>query len=1067
MKLKRPLLFTLLALGALCAQAATLDLSGPWKLQLDPKDQGLAAKQWSAQFSDTISLPGTTTLAGKGTPLDIPINLDRPAMQSLHQRFSYVGPAWYQRSVAIPADWKERDIELSLERVNWQTRVWVNGVEAGPAQRSLSAPHRFDLTKLLQPGAENILTIRVDNREIVPIGVMGHAYTNETQSIWNGLVGQLRLDAKPKLRVQHLRLRSDLTRYGVKATLTFVNHTGAKQTAPVVLSVANSTAALKREVTIAPGESTQEFFLELPADTALWSEFTPVTHAVTATLGAGDSASAITDSFGLRSFKSEGRFFTINGQRTFLRGTVECAQFPLTGHPDVVGAQWEKIFTTARAYGLNHLRFHSYCPPKAAFVAADRLGFYLHVELPNWTFKMGQSAPVDEYFEEEAQRIFREYGNHPSFVMLSLGNELTGDLDKMDAFVVRLRKLEPDILFTSTTFAFSPRGKTAGPQDDFFISQETTSGWVRGQGFINNTKPTTDSDYAPGMSSVPIPLVTHEVGQYVVYPNLAELPKYDSTPFRATAWEAIAADLKAKGRLNEAADYTRASGALAVLLYKEDLERALRTKDLAGIQLLQLQDFAGQSTATVGLLDVFWDSKGLITPEAFREFCSPTVPLIRMPKMVFNDDETFEATVELAHFGPAPLLNASVSWKIHDGATLVGQGTFTAPKLPLGNGLALGRIKQPLSGVKHAAKLTVTVEIDGTAARNRWNIWVYPKASASTEKPGVVVFEKPDDTFYQALRDGKNVLLLPPRSYVKQPIDGRFIPVFWSPLHFPNQPGTLGAWIDPAHPVWADFPTDAATDWQWWELLSKSHAVNLENLGAKLAMPFRFVDKYNRNAVPAGLFEARVGPGKLFVCTLDVSENLDRRIVARQLRRSILGYMAGDRFAPKGQLVEADLKGLFTKGTYKLRASSEHDGYAANLAADGNLETIWHSEWENGAKLPASLEMDLGSEQLIRGFRCTPRQDKARPRIARYTTEISVDGKTWRPWGKPGEFANDKNEQTVRFPEPVRARYLRLNALSAHGNAPTAAVAEFAPIAEELSADVRDLGIVPGFNDKK
>jgi len=1078
----------LILLATVCASTTfalsdSLNLAGSWQLQLDPKDEGVAAQRWLQPFADSMALPGTTALAGKGEALNIPINLGRPAMQSLHQRFRYVGPAWYQRTVTIPADWQGQDIILTLERVIWESRVWVNGIEAGTPQLSLTTPHRYDLTQLLKPGAENTITIRIDNREKVPIGVMGHSYTDETQTIWNGIVGRIALDAKPKLRVEHLKLRPDLARNGVNVTVSFVNNTDKVQTVPLVLTPATdsrvtvvphqgftwflgATGRLEKQVKLAPGESTETFFLQLLPTDSRWSEFNPVTHSVTATLGDGDSGSKLSSTFGLREFKAEGRTFTINGQRTFLRGTVQCAEFPQTGHPDMTGAQWEKIFTTARAYGLNHLRFHSWCPPEVAFATADRLGFYLQVELPNWTFKMGTNSPVDTWLEAEAHNIFREYGNHPSFVMLSLGNELAGDLAKMDTFVARLRKLEPQLLFTSTTFAFSPRGKLPGPEDDYFISQETKCGWVRGQGFLNNTPPNTVSNYSEGLSCLKIPLVTHEVGQYVVYPNLAELPKYESTPMRATAWEAIKADLQRKGRLDEAATYTRDSGKLAVLLYKEDLERALRTKDLAGIELLQLQDFPGQSTATVGLLDAFWDSKGLVTPEQFRQFCSPTVPLIRMAKMVAQNDQTFTADVELAHFGSQPLTNAVAIWRIRAGQKILGEGKFTAPLIAQGNGIPLGKMIQPLAAVKQATRLAVSVEIVGTDARNEWNIWVYPAKAAETN-PDVAVFEMANDDFYQALRDGRKVLLLPARANVKSPIDGRFIPVFWSPLHFPNQPGTLGAMIEPTHPLWREFPTEPWTDWQWWELLSKSFAVDMDTVPAKLAMPFRFVDKYNRNALPAAIFEARVGPGRLFVCTLDITQDLDTRIAARQLRRSILAYLAGDQFQPQGALTEAALQGMFQPVRYTVNASSAHDSHPANLAVDGDPKTFWHTDWNSGDKLPASLEIDLGSEQLLRGFNYTPRQDQDRGRIARYTVEVSRDGQTWLPWRSEAIFPNSKAQQSVRFPQPVQARYLRLTALSDYGQAHHAAIAELEPLAEEITADVRNLGIVPGFNDTK
>lgn len=1051
--------------AAVAMGTADMNLAGQWRLQLDPQDEGVSSRIWERPFADKITLPGTTALAGKGEPLAITLNLDKPAMQHLQQRFRYVGPAWYQRTVNVPMNWKDQDVVLTLERVIWESCVWVDGIKASDPQLSLTTPHRYDLSRLLKPGAQNTITLRIDNREKVAIGSLGHAYTDETQTIWNGVVGRIGLEAKPKLRVERLRLRPDLARGGVNVRVALVNHTGREQIAPLELKCSAGGDPVSATVNIPLGESVQDFFLRLPESLARWSEFNPVTYTVTAAMGRDETAPFVVESFGLREFKSSGRSFTINGQRTFLRGTVQCAEFPQTGHPDMTGSQWEKIFQTARTYGLNHLRFHSWCPPQVAFDIADRHGFYLQVELPNWTFKMGQNPSVDAWLLAEGECIFREYGNHPSFVLLSLGNELAGDYGKLDQMIDRLRASEPGLLFTSTTFSFSPRGKLPGPRDDFFISQETQCGWVRGQGFLNHTRPNTVSDYSEGAACIPVPLVTHEVGQYVVYPNLAELPKYDATPLRATAWEAVRADLEKKGRLGESARYTRDSGKLAALLYKEDLERALRTKDLAGIQLLQLQDFPGQGTATVGLLDAFWDSKGIIAPHQFRRFCSPTVPLVRMDRMVFQNNETFEADVELAHFGRAAMTNATIMWKLSDGDKVVGEGRFNAGQIPLGNGISLGHIRQPLQTVTRAARLQLSVEIPGTEIGNDWSVWVYP-SNESLALSEVAIFSDAGENCYEALRQGRKVLLLPARASLKSPLAGRFIPVFWSPLHFPDQPGTLGATIDPQHPVWNEFPTDSHTDWQWWELLSRSSAMDLDGLQGKVAMPFQFVDKYNRNALPAAIFEANVGEGRLLVCTLDITSDLEKRRAALQLRRSILVYLNSDQFRPSGRIEEAALRNLFRSVLYVVRAGSAHDNYPAELAVDGNPATFWDTDWLTGNQLPARFDLDFQKESLLRGFVYVPRQDMDRGRIARYYVEVSRNGSDWLRWGNEATFPNNAVKQTVTFDKPVRARLLRLVALSDHGQANQAAIAEIEPVIEAITPAVRDLGIVPGFNDQ-
>jgi hypothetical protein len=1062
-----PAILFCLAAAPLCA-ADTVSLAGQWRFELDAADAGLNAHWQNRALADTIMLPNSTTTAGKGEPLRLQPKLDKPTLQYLHQRFAYIGPAWYQRDFKLPETWAGNDVQLTLERVLWDSTVWLNGRRVGGAD-SLCTPHRFDLTPFLNPG-KNVLTLRVDNRKKLDIGI-GHAYTEETQTIWNGVIGRIELEAFDSVRIEHLHLGPSLGLNAVKVTTDFHNGTSREQSGELSLTAGLTDSALPPEaawhtnVTIKSGNGSQSFIFPMGGNVERWSEFNPKLYSLRATLVGSGFHSEVAATFGMREFKAQGRHLTINGQPTFLRGTLECCIFPKTGHPAMDEVYWEKIFTTARSYGLNFMRFHSWCPPDAAFRVADRHGFYLHVELPNWSFKMGQNPPVDDFFRKEGERVLREYGNHPSFVMLCLGNELDGDTSKMDEVVAHFRQLDPTRLYTSTAFAFSPRGKSPGPQDDYFISQETACGWVRGQGFLNSTKPNTESDYSKGLACVGIPLVAHEVGQYNVFPNLAEIPKYDGA-LRNLGFEAIRNDLESKGRLADARRYTRDSGKLAALLYKEDVERALRTKDQAGLALLDLHDFPGQCTATVGLLDAFWDSKGIITPAEFREFCAPTVPLARMAKRIWHNDEVFEAGVDLAHFGPAPLTNIVVTWKLLHGHETVGDGTFQSASVPLGNGNPIGRIRQPLAAVTQAAELKLVVESADPAISNHWPVWVYPAAEVAFPA-NAVVMESIGDPLYQNLREGKTVLLLPPKTSLAAPLGGRFIPVFWSPLHFPNQPGTLGATIDPMHPAFAQFPTGTSTDWQWWDLLADSVAVDLNTVRVKPVMPFCFVDKYNRNALPAAIFEVRVGPGRLLVCSLDLSHDLGARPAARQLRRSLLAYVGSERFAPTAEWSEADLKSLFKNVHYLVSASSSHHDYPAANAMDGDPNTFWHSDWENGGTLPAHLDIDLQAEIVLRGFNYTPRQDMDRGRIASYSVEVSTDGQKWLPWVKTASFPNTTNRQSVIFDKPIKVRYLRLVALSDYGRANQAAVAEIEPLVAEAAQDVRDLGIVPGFNDQK
>jgi hypothetical protein len=1055
------------------AQQRAIDLSGQWQFQFDPDDTGIEEEWYLQELEDTITLPATTTTAGKGEPTSAELNLKAPTLKRLLQEHQYVGAAWYSRTIELPNDWDRAGSAISFERVLWESRLWINGHPVG-REYSLSTPHRYEVRSFLTPG-ENRIAVRIDNRELLPIGI-GHAYTEETQTLWNGILGDILLQEGATLSLESLRVTPRHASGEVVVEVAIINRgtpaTGQKlrlQALPKNFS-GQKQPSMEFTLPLPQGRSAHTLVYKMGDSFASWSEFSPRLYELEATFppDSEESVASATTVFGMRSIRTEGKHILLNGERIFFRGNLECAIFPETGHPDVEGRQWEKIMRKTRQWGLNHLRFHSWTPPKAAFEAADRHGIYLQVELPNWSFHNGERPQVDEFFLREGERILREFGNHPSLVLMSLGNEITGDFPYLDSVVDHLRSLHPSILYTSTTYSFSPRGKEPGPLDDFFISQETSGGWVRGQGFLNSTPPNTTSDYAEGLSTVPVPLITHEVGQYVVYPDLSDLAQYEDSPMRNIAYESVAADLEAKGRLHEADDYTMASGQLAALLYKEDMERALRTKNLAGIQLLQLQDFPGQGTATVGLLDPFWENKGIIDAKDFRNFSSPTVPLLRMPKRIYDEDETLAATVEAAHFGEGPLPAGKVLWEARHGNMVVASGAFGHGRLSLGNGHTLGEIQMPLAGLPAPCVLEIAVAIPEARANNSWKVWVYPNSTTQSAPAGVEVTRTVSDEVLAGLRDGASVLFLAPENTIQRPIHGRFIPVFWSPVHFSNQPGTLGALIDPDHPVYDSFPTGLHTDWQWWDLLRDSVAVDVQHLEADFSMPFRFVDKFNRNALPAALFEARVGQGKLFVCTLDITTNLDERPAAARLRSSLMEYLGSGRFDPKGDLTEAELRSLFGKPRLTAAANSQHPDYPANYAVDGDKETIWHTDWNHEHGPPFVLTVELPEEHRILGYRYVPRQDNENGRVKEYHLEVGKADGEWIQVTDRQSFPAGTEIVEFRFDETPVGKYLRMHTYNSQDGRPMASVAEFLPLLEADAAetlDVRDLGIIPGFND--
>lgn len=904
----------LIVSSASLAQEPILDLSGLWTYRLDSLSIGEKEHWYGKTFDETLRLPGTLDDNGIGRPNDLTVKFEKATLLQLTRKHRYTGPVWYSREVTIPESWEDKRVSLKLERVIWETQVWVDGNKAG-MNESLVAPHEFDLTEMLAPG-KHTLTIRVDNREKYDVSLdtrnFAHAYTDGTQIIWNGVIGDIELHARDKIFIDNIQVYPDVEAGRVTAVATVKNPSNIKTKGSVTATIEGLPAPVNQSFTVAEDQHVITLHYDLGKDFKTWDEFNPHLYTLSLTLEAGKGKKRISDrktvSFGMRKISRDQNILQLNGKRIFLRGTLECAIFPITGYPPMDKAGWKKIYEAARAYGLNHLRFHSWCPPEAAFQAADETGFYLQVELPLWSLTVGEDERINRFLKEEAYRILRQYGNHPSFCFWSVGNELQGNLEWAKDLVRELKQKDNRHLYTTTTFTFQKgKGLWPEPVDDFYVTQYTKKGWVRGQGVFDAVYPRFDKDYRAAADSLPVPLISHEIGQYSMYPNLDEIKKYTGV-LDPLNFKAIRQDLKRKNMLALAGDFTRASGEFAVELYKEEIERALKTPEFSGFQLLDLHDFPGQGTALVGVLDAFWESKGLVTPEAFRQFCAPVVPLIRYEKAVYTNAESFTASVEVANFGKDVLKSITPAWKISavDGKVLAS-GKLNTTDLAIGNGISIGKIEYPLHAIQEATSLIVEVALPGTSYKNTWKIWVYPSKLAVTN--GDVIITQSLDEALVHLSKGKKVFLNPPLNSIHG-IEGKFVPVFWSPVHFPDQPGSMGILCEPSHAALKNFPTEEHSDWQWWYLCKNSKPMLLDKISTVKPI-VRVIDNFFKNRRLGTLIEAKVGSGKLIMCSIDLTNDLEKHPEARQLKFSILQYMNSANFAPSASVTEDDLKELF------------------------------------------------------------------------------------------------------------------------------------------------------------
>ncbi len=905
-------------------------LAGTWGFKIDSLDQGVEQQWFNNKFSETVSLPGSMAENRKGN--EVTLNTDWTGdivdksyfTEKKYEKYRrpgnikipfwlkpvkyYKGAAWYQKDVVIPEGWIDKRVVILLERCHWESTVFVNDKKAG-SLNSLSTPHEYDITDLLIAG-KNRITVRIDNSVIIPVGVNSHSISDHTQSAWNGITGSIKLTATSKVFIDDIKIFPDPERKIAKVIVSFRNPENIDFKGKLTLQAQsfNSSKESKlpvKNVTIVTNADEQQVILDYKIlNPALWSEFTPDLYRMSAYLKEkGKVIDNRSVDFGMREFKAKGTRFEVNSRPVFIRGTTECCIFPLTGYPPSDTASWVRILQTCKDYGLNHMRFHSYCPPEAAFIAADKLGIYLHVECSSWANQgtsIGDGGPVDKFIYEEGDRIIREYGNHPSFCMLAYGNEPAGrNQNKFLGELITYWKAKDNRrVYTSGA------GWPIIPENDYNLTPEPRiQHWGEGlKSIINSEPPHTTFDFGDFVSKYKIPSVSHEIGQWCVYPDFKEILQYTGV-LKPSNFEIFRETLGENKMGDQAEDFLIASGKLQAICYKADIEAALRTPGFAGFQLLQLHDFPGQGTALVGILNPFFKSKGYISSEEFRMFCSETVPLARLKKMIFKADEIINADIEISHFGPNPLFNSTILCQIiNSEGEAIHKQVFLKDTIAIGNCIPVGTYSFDPAAIQEARKLTLEISIQNTPYRNKWELWIYPEQN-EIEPGNLLITDKLDKKSEEILRRGGSVLLLTYGKVAKEKgarVAIGFSSIFWNTAWTNNQaPHTLGILCDPLNPLFREFPTEFHSNWQWWDPVSHSQAMIIDGFPADLKPVIQPIDTWFENRRLALAFEGKAGRGKLMVCSIDLKDISEERLASKQLLHSMLNYMNSKNFNPQ------------------------------------------------------------------------------------------------------------------------------------------------------------------------
>lgn len=899
------LILSLITLEIASAPRDTISLRGDWNYTLNNVPPEVAAE-------GIINLPNTLDNSRKSV-----YNSREDNPMQWHQEFKFEGKARYKKTVEIPYHWQGKNITLFLERTK-PSQVYIDGIKAG-FKTNISSSQKYDLTEFLFPGRHEI-EIVVNNKDSLPHGVAkySNASSDGSQTNWNGILGQIFLEAKNPFYLSHVRIEDREIKDSIPLTVFFKGI----NTSSYELQLKHKNEVYKVPLPI----NTDSLSVKIKvASQDLWSPRNPQLHDISLEMtdSLGNTLDFLTITTGFRTFSTKNSDFLLNNEPLFLRGTINSGIFPETTYSPTDLNSWRNYFSVLKEYGFNHVRFNSWTPPEAAFIAADETGVMILAELPVWGEIDRDLVFTNRFLSTEVEEIMANYNHHPSFVMFSPGNELWGDVSLMGEYMDKAKSLNPRILATHGSNVYlGLRGPLAG--DDFYIGSrldDTSNSVLRGSfpfseipdgGYLNSHYPSSNFTFPSSEYILEIPVISHEVGQYQTYPDFSIIDKFKGN-LKPDNLILLKQKADESGLSLKEEKFKEASGKWAAKLYRTEIETALRSPLISGFQINNIQDNPGQAVAMVGILDPFMESKGIIDPEDWKLWNDDVVILAEFPKFTFSAGEDMEVPIKVANYSGKPNSISKILWRIGSDSGIInveeGRGIIRAGKISL---------KAPF--LKEPRELFLELEGDN-GIKNRYNFFVYPQETKETKN---IIITRELSIALQALEKGKKVLYFPDSKTVyRTSIDPLFVSDFWNfgtynkiskELKMNSSSGTLGLSIKDMHPSLKLFPTDKYTDWQWYEIIKNSRPLIIDRLPKSFEPIVEVIDNAERSYPLALVMEFKVGKGKVMVVSVD-PEKLQQSIEGKWFLQSIKEYMESKEFQPELELTPEQFVNLITKPT--------------------------------------------------------------------------------------------------------------------------------------------------------
>ncbi len=894
-----------------------VSLDGEWEIAMDPGLAGIA-DGWADPANalpeaTTATVPGCWAADGLGG--EGPSLLTTPEQLPTRLRGSYVGPAWYRKSVRVPAGWRGKRVWLKIGGVNSQGWFFANGEFLGHIH-SYCGACKFEITDLVEPGKPLMIAALVRNDVPSRKGLSNWLHR------FGGLYRSVELEATPAVYIDDVYAVPEFDRRSVSLRVSVDGTTDG--------------AVLRANIRTTDGERAGEALVDAEAEHELtvrlrpfrpWSPTTPSLYIADVTLEQdGRVIHGWSERFGVRKWEVRGTDLTLNNERFLVRGFGDDYIYPVTLSSSASHEAHRKHLSVAREFGFNYVRHHTHCENPEFFEAADELGIMVQPELPYYG-PHASGGPDVSMPEADLRELYEHYRRYTSFSTYCTGNE--GHIGSpLDAELYQLAKaLDP------TRLMLHQDGGHSSPENsDYAVPFGDLRLHHRGQ--VDTSRPAVLHEY----QNLATP----------IDPYLAK--RYSGAVVAPRPMESYLADLEQSGLSREWGDACLQAGKeLQKQWQKWGIEAARRDAPLDGYIYWTLVD-VGKPSAQ-GLFDPFWQPKAS-TPEFFIRHNGETAVLAELgdDPPILGEGGTLNVTWIVSHFGAEPI-DARLRWKLVANGKPLAKGESGPLHVAPGSVVDAGSDAIVMPRLKSAVKAQLTAQLAGTGIRNSWDVWLFPEVAESEN--GALFVRKMTVEALDRLAEGGTVVVTD--------LSGSgpgYTPGWWG---MGAQAGTA---IDAGHPLFERFPADTYMTEVFHRLLGQSE---------------RLADTSYRGATPlmvtqgaagylAHLLEARAGNGKLLACGLDLTGGT---VESRYLREEICRYVDSPDFRPAGQIdLAATRAELAAREAFRAEANGwsetlqapERDLYNSPFgqfgivlcrATDGMQETAWRT-----APVPADVDQD-------------------------------------------------------------------------------------------------------------